>query len=107
MTPRNPGQPARLVLLRHGESEWNARDLFTGWVNVGLTAAGEREAARAGQLLADHGQLPGVVHTSLQRRAIREPFRPYAASWRERLAPQSLARSSSPARSGPWVSSMR
>ena len=34
MTPRNPGQPARLVLLRHGESEWNARNLFTGWVNV-------------------------------------------------------------------------
>jgi 2,3-bisphosphoglycerate-dependent phosphoglycerate mutase len=71
MMPRNPGQPARLVLLRHGKSEWNARNLFTGWVNVSLTAAGEREAVRAGQLLADHGQLPGVVHTSMQRRAIR------------------------------------
>ena len=71
MTSRNPGQPGRLVLLRHGESEWNARNLFTGWVNVSLTAAGEREVVRAGQLLADHGQLPGVVYTSMQGRAIR------------------------------------
>jgi 2,3-bisphosphoglycerate-dependent phosphoglycerate mutase len=46
-------------------------NLFTGWVNMGLTATGEREAARAGQLLASHGQLPDVVHTSMQRRAIR------------------------------------
>ena len=65
------GEPARLVLLRHGESEWNARNLFTGWVNVGLTANGEREAVRAGRLLAAHDQLPGLVHTSMQRRAIR------------------------------------
>jgi 2,3-bisphosphoglycerate-dependent phosphoglycerate mutase len=71
MTLPNLGQPARLVLLRHGESEWNARNLFTGWVNVDLTAAGEREAARAGQLLADHGELPGAVRTLMQRRAIR------------------------------------
>ena len=70
MTPSS-SRPGRLVLLRHGESEWNARNLFTGWVNVGLTATGQRQAARAGQLLASHGQLPGVVHTSMQRRAIR------------------------------------
>jgi 2,3-bisphosphoglycerate-dependent phosphoglycerate mutase len=63
--------PFRLVLLRHGESEWNARNLFAGWVNVALTAEGEREAARAGQLLAGHRLRPGLAHTSVQRRTIR------------------------------------
>ncbi len=63
--------PGRLVLLRHGQSEWNARNLFTGWVNVALTAAGEREASQAGSVLGRHGLLPAVVHTSVQRRAIR------------------------------------
>jgi 2,3-bisphosphoglycerate-dependent phosphoglycerate mutase len=63
--------PYRLVVLRHGESEWNARNLFTGWVNVPLSRCGEREAARAGHLLAEHGLLPGFAHTSLQRRTIR------------------------------------
>ncbi|MGH8795246.1 MAG: phosphoglyceromutase [Stackebrandtia sp.] len=62
---------ATLVLLRHGESEWNAKNLFTGWVDVNLTAAGEAEARNGGALLAEHGLLPDVVHTSLQRRAIR------------------------------------
>ena len=61
----------RLVLLRHGQSEWNARNLFTGWVNVPLTEAGEREAVQAGRLLAAHRLLPGLAHTSMQRRAIR------------------------------------
>lgn len=60
-----------LVLLRHGESEWNARNLFTGWVDVGLSARGEQEAGRAGELLREHDLLPDVVHTSLLRRAIR------------------------------------
>ena len=41
-----------LILLRHGESEWNAKNLFTGWVDVRLSAAGEAEAARGGKLLA-------------------------------------------------------
>ena len=63
--------PYRLVLLRHGQSEWNARNLFTGWVDVELTEAGEKEAVRGGQLLREHDLLPDVVHTSLQRRAIR------------------------------------
>ena len=61
----------RLVLLRHGESTWNALDLFTGWVNASLSAHGEKQAARAGNLLASDGLRPDVVHTSLQRRAIR------------------------------------
>jgi len=60
-----------LVLLRHGESEWNAKNLFTGWVDVDLTARGEDEARRGGELLREHDLLPDVVHTSVQLRAIR------------------------------------
>ena len=59
-----------LVLLRHGESEWNAKNLFTGWVDVDLTDKGRAEAVRGGELLVGAGLLPDVVHTSLQRRAI-------------------------------------
>ena len=59
-----------LILLRHGESEWNAKNLFTGWVDVRLSAAGEAEAARGGKMLAERNLLPDVVHTSLLRRAI-------------------------------------
>jgi 2,3-bisphosphoglycerate-dependent phosphoglycerate mutase len=62
---------ATLVLLRHGQSDWNQKNLFTGWVDVELTALGEAEARRGGELLVEHELLPGVVHTSLQRRAIR------------------------------------
>ena len=60
-----------LILLRHGESDWNQKNLFTGWVDVDLTANGEAEGRRGGELLAEHGLLPDVVHTSLLRRAIR------------------------------------
>ena len=60
-----------LILLRHGESEWNAKNLFTGWVDVDLTATGKQEAARGGELLASSDLLPDVVHTSLLTRAIR------------------------------------
>ncbi|WP_337059837.1 phosphoglyceromutase [Kineococcus sp. G2] len=59
-----------LVLLRHGESEWNARNLFTGWVDVALSEKGREEAARGGRMLVESGVLPDVVHTSLLRRAI-------------------------------------
>lgn len=59
-----------LILLRHGESEWNAKNLFTGWVDVHLSPAGEAEAAHGGKLLAERNLLPDVVHTSLLRRAI-------------------------------------
>jgi 2,3-bisphosphoglycerate-dependent phosphoglycerate mutase len=59
-----------LVLLRHGESEWNAKNLFTGWVDVQLSPRGEREAVRSGELMHQAGLLPDVVHTSLLRRAI-------------------------------------
>ncbi|MBC7550801.1 MAG: 2,3-bisphosphoglycerate-dependent phosphoglycerate mutase, partial [Cellulomonas sp.] len=59
-----------LVLLRHGESEWNAKNLFTGWVDVNLSEKGIAEATRGGALLTEAGIMPDVVHTSLLRRAI-------------------------------------
>ncbi|MFC7404444.1 phosphoglyceromutase [Georgenia alba] len=59
-----------LVLLRHGESEWNAKNLFTGWVDVPLSEQGVQEAVQGGRMLVDAGILPDVVHTSLLRRAI-------------------------------------
>jgi 2,3-bisphosphoglycerate-dependent phosphoglycerate mutase len=59
-----------LVLLRHGESDWNAKNLFTGWVDVALTDKGREEAARGGRLMAEAGVLPDVLHTSVLRRAI-------------------------------------
>ena len=59
-----------LVLLRHGESTWNAENLFTGWVDVPLSEKGEAEVRRGGELLRDTGVLPDVVHTSVLRRAI-------------------------------------
>jgi len=60
----------KLVLLRHGESQWNAMNLFTGWVDVPLSEKGVDEAERGGRLLVDAGLLPDVVHTSVLRRAI-------------------------------------
>jgi 2,3-bisphosphoglycerate-dependent phosphoglycerate mutase len=83
---------ATLVLLRHGESDWNQKNLFTGWVDVDLTPKGEAEAHRGGQLLVERGLLPDVVHTSVLRRAIRtaqitlddadRPWIPVRRSWR-------------------------
>ncbi|MET0460787.1 MAG: phosphoglyceromutase [Ilumatobacteraceae bacterium] len=60
-----------LVLLRHGESDWNQKNLFTGWVDVDLTDKGVTEAVRGGALLVEHDLRPDVMHTSLQKRAIR------------------------------------
>ncbi|MEU9890865.1 phosphoglyceromutase [Sphaerisporangium sp. NPDC051017] len=62
---------ATLVLLRHGESEWNAKGLFTGWVDVTLSPTGEEEARRGGRLLTEAGVRPDVVHTSVLTRAIQ------------------------------------
>lgn len=59
-----------LVILRHGQSQWNASNQFTGWVDVDLTDLGREEAARGGKLLAEEGILPDVLYTSLLRRAI-------------------------------------
>ena len=60
----------KLILLRHGESEWNAKNLFTGWVDIALSDKGRAEATRGGQLLKEANLLPDVLHTSLLTRAI-------------------------------------
>ncbi len=59
-----------LILLRHGHSDWNAKNLFTGWVDIDLNDQGREEAVNSGRLLKDKGVLPTVVHTSVLRRAI-------------------------------------
>ena len=65
------GDVPELILLRHGQSEWNALNLFTGWEDVELTEQGRAEAAEAGRLLAEAGVDVRILHTSLLTRAIR------------------------------------
>jgi 2,3-bisphosphoglycerate-dependent phosphoglycerate mutase len=60
-----------LVLLRHGQSDWNQKNLFTGWVDVRLSDLGRAEAKRAGELLVERNVLPDVLHTSVLTRAIQ------------------------------------
>jgi len=60
-----------LVLLRHGQSDWNQKNLFTGWVDVRLSEQGEAEAKRAGELIAESGLKPDILYTSLLTRAIQ------------------------------------
>lgn len=84
--------PGTLVLLRHGQSEWNLANLFTGWHDVALTPQGEQEADTAGALLADAGIRFDTSHTSLltravetQNRALRalgQPWLPVRRDWR-------------------------
>ena len=59
-----------LILLRHGNSEWNQKNLFTGWVDVDLTEQGTSEAKRAGELLTASGLKPDILYTSVLKRAI-------------------------------------
>jgi 2,3-bisphosphoglycerate-dependent phosphoglycerate mutase len=59
-----------MILLRHGQSEWNLENLFTGWTDVGLTELGREEAVTAGELLTDEGLIPTDLHTSVLKRAI-------------------------------------
>jgi 2,3-bisphosphoglycerate-dependent phosphoglycerate mutase len=61
----------RLILVRHGQSQWNLENRFTGWWDVDLTAKGEEEARAAGALLKAKGMLPSIAFTSFQTRAIR------------------------------------
>jgi 2,3-bisphosphoglycerate-dependent phosphoglycerate mutase len=61
----------RLILVRHGQSQWNLENRFTGWWDVDLTPKGETEAMAAGELLKDKGVIPTVAFTSVQTRAIR------------------------------------
>ena len=60
-----------LILLRHGQSTWNAENLFTGWWDADLSEQGRKEASAGGALMAEAGLSPTSVHTSLQTRAIR------------------------------------
>ena len=60
----------KLILLRHGHSEWNAKNLFTGWVDVDLNDQGRAEAVRGGELLVENNILPDILYTSLLKRAI-------------------------------------
>ena len=64
----------KLILLRHGESDWNSLNLFTGWVDVDLNEKGVGEAKRGGELLAEENLLPDKLHTSLLRRAIHTAY---------------------------------
>ncbi|HMO67054.1 MAG TPA: 2,3-diphosphoglycerate-dependent phosphoglycerate mutase [Novosphingobium sp.] len=61
----------RLILVRHGQSQWNLENRFTGWWDVDLTAKGEEEAIAAGRLLAEKGMVPSLAFTSFQTRAIK------------------------------------
>ncbi len=78
-----------LVLIRHGQSTWNAENLFTGWVDVDLTPAGEAEARAGGELLAAEAETNGldlrVLHTSVLTRAIRTAELALAAAGRSWL----------------------
>jgi len=65
------GQTKYLILLRHGESEWNSKNLFTGWVDAKLNEKGRGEAARAGELLGQFPHKPDVLFTSKLSRAIQ------------------------------------
>ena len=65
---------AKLILLRHGQSEWNQKNLFTGWVDVDLNETGIAEARRAAELLKNHNLLPDKLFTSVLRRAIHTAY---------------------------------
>ena len=71
----------KLVLLRHGQSQWNLDNRFTGWVDVDLTEQGRREAAAAGKLMREEGLQFDVAHTSVLKRAIRTLWIIMAALW--------------------------
>ena len=61
----------RLALIRHGQSQWNLENRFTGWVDVDLTEKGAAEAKKAGALLKETGAEFSACYTSVQKRAIR------------------------------------
>lgn len=62
---------SRVIVLRHAQSEWNAKGLFTGWADPKLTELGEREAHRAAELIAAHGLHFDIVYSSVLQRAVR------------------------------------
>ena len=92
MSAQSRAGAARLVLIRHGESEWNAKNVFTGWADPPLSVLGEQQSRQAGLLLAARGLAPDRLHTSLLRRAVatgyllsdaaERPWVPVSRSWR-------------------------
>ena len=84
--------PGTLILVRHGESEWNKRHLFTGWTDVDLSERGVREIEHASRLILERGYTVDVTYTSMLKRAIRSSwillneinqiYRPTVKSWR-------------------------
>src|SRR6201991_3364140 len=70
----------KLILLRHGQSQWNLEDRFTGWVDVDLTAEGEAQAAKGGALMAAEGLAIDRCFTSVLTRAIRTSWLALAAA---------------------------
>lgn len=89
---QGPAKPGTLILVRHGESEWNHRRLFTGWVDVDLSDRGIREIEHASRLLLERGYTVDVTYTSVLKRAVRSSwimlneinqiYRPVKKSWR-------------------------
>lgn len=87
-----PVAPATLILLRHGESQWNRENRFTGWTDVPLTVRGRQEADRAGDALRAAGLMPDRVFTSVMTRCVHTVWRvldrldrswtPVEKSWR-------------------------
>ncbi len=85
-------QPGTLILVRHGETEWNHRELFTGWVDVDLSERGIREVEHAARLLLERGYTVDITYTSMLKRAIRSSwiilneinqiYRPIIKTWR-------------------------
>jgi 2,3-bisphosphoglycerate-dependent phosphoglycerate mutase len=69
--PKTRPAPGQLVLLRHGQSDWNEKNLFTGWTDVDLTELGREEARRAGRTMAEAGLTFDIAFTSVLTRAIR------------------------------------
>ena len=69
-----PVQPGTLILVRHGESEWNQKRLFTGWVDVDLTDRGIREIEHASRLMLERGYTVDITYTSLLKRAVRSSW---------------------------------
>src|SRR5690606_41885882 len=75
----------RLILLRHGQSQWNLENRFTGWVDVDLTAEGEAQARRGGELIAQAGFKPAAMFTSVLKRAKRTRALPLASAGLENV----------------------
>jgi 2,3-bisphosphoglycerate-dependent phosphoglycerate mutase len=89
---QEPPDPGTLILVRHGETEWNRRELFTGWVDVDLSQRGVVEIEHAARLLMERGYTVDITYTSMLKRAIRSSwiilneinqiYRPVIKSWR-------------------------